>query len=78
MMGHPAYHAHLENSLRQAHARHGHEEFEEAYCAFLVEVRERGNQALWRRIMNSSDIGEALVQWHRMNSEDQENCCHGC
>ncbi len=36
MMGHPRYHAHLETSLKRAHARHGHHEFEDAYCAFML------------------------------------------
>jgi hypothetical protein len=67
----------MAESLKQAYARHGHDAFEDAYCAFLYEVQKCGNRPLWLRLMNSNDIGEALVQWRRMNSEDEETWCHG-
>ena len=73
----PIHRDRMAESLKQAHARHGHDEFADAYSAFLFEVKERGNRELWCRIINSNDIGEALVQWRRMNSEDEETWCHG-
>src|SRR5258705_3596510 len=59
----------MAESLKTADRTHGREEISEAYRDFMIEVVERRNRSLWLRIVRSNDIGEALVQWHRMNSE---------
>jgi hypothetical protein len=59
----------MAESLKTADRTHGREEISEAYRDFMIEVVERRNRSLWLRIVRSNDIGEVLVQWHRMNSE---------
>jgi hypothetical protein len=61
----------LENSLRFAHAKH-EGKFDEAYNAFTDYVSKTRDQATYQRVMASADPGEALVQWHKDQSLQQE------
>jgi hypothetical protein len=67
----PDQRARIAESLKQAYARHG-ALLEDAYCSFMFEVKQLGNGDLWRRLVGSKNIGEALVQWHRFTRGEDE------
>jgi hypothetical protein len=64
-------------SLKQADAKYGRETFEAAYARFMFEMEVRRNARLWRKMMSSNDLGEALVQWHLMNTEIEDEYLNG-
>jgi hypothetical protein len=55
--------AHIERSLESARHIHG-EGFDKAYHAFVNHMQRTRDAAAYQRVMQSPDIGEALVQWH--------------
>lgn len=54
----------LENNLQLAEVRHG-EAFGKAYDAFLREVGQGQNPALYHQVMQSRNPGESMVGWYK-------------
>jgi hypothetical protein len=55
--------AQIESSLQSARHLYG-DAFDNAYQSFIEHVRATGDQAAYQRVMESGDVGAALVAWH--------------
>jgi hypothetical protein len=64
-------------SLERADLKYGRDTVVDAVARFMLEMEVRRNADLWRKMMSSSDLGEALVQWHLMNTEFEEEYLNG-